>query len=304
MSPKSTCKRPLSAAPHDPLRKALGSTLSRKKKRGTSRAPRPFIPDRRSLITAAVGVTVEVDERPLPEIKPGDLLVALEGAVARDAKDGTPDLFFTAPIPGWLLLDFAADRRVQADRDRKKLTGAMRPEPDGTWKLAPKSDAVVFDTIANEVAAVTFSWMALEWFASFAVAKYTDSAFTYEHADENGGVTKYTRKTIDKRMPMAVKVTGLLPAVFPNAANLPKELVDDFDALRDLRRRTEHLTSGDRYHADNDKSGPMGLLLVGRTNAPRIVSRILEHFDHPLQDPLASKVAGLAETSLELPRTR
>ena len=115
-------------------------------------------------------VTVADDGQPAPFIKPGDLAVVLEGAMLADEGDN-PDLHFTAPIPPLLLLDYAADCRARADKDRRRLERSFEWREDNTWGLGPKLGPRVFDTIANEIASITFAWMALEAFANFAIQK-------------------------------------------------------------------------------------------------------------------------------------
>ena len=215
-------------------------------------------------------MTVEGDGRPSPDVKPGDLLVVLEGAVLADEGE-IPDLHFTAPIPPLLLLDFAADCRARADAERKRLQGAMEWRDDGTWGIGPRLKSRVFDTI-------TCAWMALEAFANFVLQKYTDDSFRYERVMPDGARKSYSAAKTEKDVSVMEKATKVLPAVFPAIGAVHADLAAQLDALRDVRRRTEHLKAADRYNADNLATGPMGILLVGRVCAPQIVCSLLRHF--------------------------
>lgn len=214
----------------------------------------------------------------------------------------TPDLHFTAPIPPILLLDFAAECRRAADSGRTKLRGSMGWRSDNSWGFPPKFAPVVFDTIANELGAITFSWMALEAFANFALSAVASKEFSYERLMKGGGTKSCSARKAEADIPVMEKVTAVLPQIFTAVGSLPEDLGAELDALRDLRRRTEHLKAADHYNTENLKAGPMGLALVGRVCAPQIVCRIVRHFGEAWMVPeLAAKVSALDTAGLRAP---
>lgn len=148
---------------------------------------------------------------------------------------------FALPSTPALMLDFAKQMYDDACTLATKL-GRTNPIS------LPEADKfpLVFEMLEKRMAAVLFSFTALEAFANETIARAYGEGYTFNELDPSGTATPRPLEYVERRTKLEEKLNSILPQIFSLSSPKGKYQWQNFKRLQKIRDRITHNKQVDR----------------------------------------------------------
>jgi hypothetical protein len=165
-------------------------------------------------------------------------------AIAQIRYDSKTINRFALPSVCALMLDFAKQMYDQSCDLPGLLSGVAAIE-----LRQARNFPVVFEMLERRMAAVIFSFTALEAFANEVIANAYGRGYTYGETNATGANVPLTLEDVERRAPLDLKLNTILPQIF--SVRSPKGTYnwENFKRLKKIRDRIVHNKQIDRLQS-------------------------------------------------------